>query len=110
MGPAVLSGTGTQARALGREGVSEGGVLGAGQHPATVHRRPGAAGDPGYRLPGPAWFCQRVVVDQGHVVAGVPGGGGLRREVPVRAAGAKRIGREGHASMSTGGCRRAPIM
>lgn len=81
-----------QVRALGREGVSKRGVPAAGEHPAAVHRYAAAVRNPGHRPLSPVRFCQRVVVDQGHVVAGVPGGRGLRREVLIRTAGTKRIG------------------
>jgi hypothetical protein len=83
-----------------------GSVLAAGEHPAAVHRRAAAVRNPGHRLLCPVRFCQRVVVDQDHVVPGVSGGRGLRREVLVRTAGAKRIGgheEQHHASM--GNCR-----
>jgi hypothetical protein len=92
MRPPVLGSAGAQVRALSREGVSEGGVLAAGEHPAAVHRRAAAVRNPGHRPSGSVWSCQRVVVDQGHVVTGIPGGRGLRREALIRAAGTKRIG------------------
>jgi hypothetical protein len=106
MRPAVLGGAGPQRHALGGNGVRERGVPPAGEHPAAVHRRTAAVRNPGHRLFGSVRFGQRVVVDQGHVVAGVPGGRGLRREVLIGTAGTKRIGgheEQHHASM--GNCR-----
>jgi hypothetical protein len=55
--------------------------------------RHAAVRNPGHRTLSAVRLCQRVVVDQSHIVACGPGSCGLRREVLVRAAGTKQIRR-----------------
>jgi hypothetical protein len=66
------------------------------------YRRAAAVRNPGHRPLSPVRFCQRIVVNQCHVVVDVPGGRGLRREVLIRTTGTNRVGgheEQHHASM-----------
>ena len=73
------------------QGDRERAVLSGGHHPAAPDRDAAGVRDAGGRPLIPAGLGQRVVIDQPHRDADVPGRRGLRREVSVRAARTQRV-------------------